>query len=190
MPICSRIGICLKTAPPRKDRTMSEKAITGALTTPCINCPGRSRVRGYGLIRYKGKMWRAHRAAWDAAFGPIPTGLFVCHKCDNRACVNPDHLFLGTPADNSRDMVRKGRSKACGAHRPDVRGRKNGRSRLTIQQVRMIRERSDRTCASIARELGVSRSCIERCRNLKTYTREAAEAARGNTENRQGDCNV
>jgi hypothetical protein len=49
----------------------------------------------------------AHRAAWEVTFGPIPDGLFVCHSCDTPACVRPDHLFLGTLADNNLDMVGK-----------------------------------------------------------------------------------
>lgn len=60
---------------------------------------------GYG--QFKGK--RAHRLSYEAFKGPIPDGLFVCHKCDVPACCNPDHLFVGTASDNSLDMVKKGR---------------------------------------------------------------------------------
>jgi hypothetical protein len=64
---------------------------------------------GYGYLSFNGKKYRAHRAAWEVARGPIPQGLFVCHHCDNRACINIDHLFLGTAKDNTHDMMAKGR---------------------------------------------------------------------------------
>src|SRR4051794_35999147 len=64
---------------------------------------------GYPAIATRFKPMRAHRAAWMVTHGPIQEGLVVCHKCDQPLCINPAHLFLGTPADNTRDMVAKGR---------------------------------------------------------------------------------
>lgn len=76
----------------------------------CRNWTGTKHGRGYGCIGRNYKTILAHRAAWELTFGTIPTGLLVCHHCDNKLCTNPQHLFLGTHADNNRDCIRKGRN--------------------------------------------------------------------------------
>jgi hypothetical protein len=150
---------------------------------PCWSWIGALDSYGYGCILFdytttgKQQKVRAHRLSWILHNGPIDEGLLICHRCDNRACVRPDHLFLGTYADNSRDMVAKGRSatgnrtgtRLYPERRP--RGENNKKAVLTEERVRYIRDqvcggRSDR---SIARELGVTAGTIFSVRTGRTW---------------------
>jgi hypothetical protein len=87
----------------------------------CIEFVGYKDKNGYGIKSYQNKNYRAHRLVYMQTYGEIPEGLFVCHSCDNPSCVNPKHLFLGTPKDNTLDMIQKGRYVR-------MTGQRNGRS--------------------------------------------------------------
>ena len=75
----------------------------------CWIWTGSMSSGGYGQVKIGGKLHRAHRVAWTIFKGPIHDGLMVCHRCDVRDCVNPEHLFLGTAKDNFQDCLKKGR---------------------------------------------------------------------------------
>jgi len=110
----------------------------------CLVWTRATNDNGYGSIAYGGKQWLVHRLAWYAHRGPIPEGYFVCHACDNRACIAIDHLFLGTPQENVTDMLRKGRGR--------------WKSRLNEVQVVDIKRRlaSGEPVSGIARHYGVT----------------------------------
>lgn len=118
---------------------------------------------GYGCV-YDGRAYAAHRYSWLIHFGVIPDGLCVLHRCDVRACVRPDHLWLGTKAENSRDMAGKGRNLG-----PDNAGENHGEAKLTEADVRLIRG-SAASGVALAARLGVSPSLVSLVRRRKAWT--------------------
>lgn len=131
----------------------------------CWNWIGTITKDGYGHIEIDGKVRRAHRVSWEFSYGPIERGLMVLHKCDNRACVRPDHLFLGTNDDNMRDMRLKGRSAPV-AH--DYRGERNPNVRLTTEQAARVKHGNERAC-DLAREFGVPHATVHSIRRGKNW---------------------
>ena len=117
---------------------------------------------------------RAHRFSYELHFGEIPEGMLVCHRCDVKLCVQPKHLFLGTPADNMADMVSKGR--ANGGHGGWwSAGKRPNRCKLTDEQVAEIRRRyTNESSRALAREFGIDPSGIVRVANGRTYPLTAA----------------
>lgn len=94
----------------------------------------RKNKAGYGDIQVNGKHVRAHRLSYEIHNGKIPAGMYVLHSCDDPGCVNPEHLHLGTPADNMREMVERNRNH-------NMRGENNPNAKITEKQVIEIREK-------------------------------------------------
>ena len=119
--------------------------------------------KGYGTLTFNSKPQFAHRLSYKIAFGDIPDGLCVLHKCDTPSCINPNHLFLGTQSENMIDKVKKGRG-ACGS---DFK-----RSSLTDDDIRAIRE-DIRLHRVIAKEYGITRSGVTQIKN-RTHWKHVA----------------
>lgn len=139
---------------------MKERFLSFVSPEPNSGCwlwTGSLMWKGYGNFNSGGGCERAHRVSWKLFVGPIPQGAILCHRCDTPACVNPDHLYAGTPKQNTRDMMVRGRHKTRPHH-----GHQNGNSIFTPEQVKRIRDgwALGRTTGDMAAEYGASRSAI------------------------------
>lgn len=120
---------------------------------------------GYGWFGGPGGPLRAHRMSWLLYRGPIPDGMHVCHKCDVRRCVNPDHLFLGTNSDNVADRVAKGRTRVG-------TGERHGLAKLDatrVVEIRLLRAKGARL-RELAAQFGISKSQASKVCNRQFWT--------------------
>lgn len=118
---------------------------------------------GYGKLTSEQRVQWAHRVSWELANGPVPPGLFVCHRCDNPPCVNPGHLFLGTNQDNMDDMQSKGR---------EARGERMGSAKLTDSDVIDIRTLRGlvKSNAELASWYGIKTKTVGQILRRETWT--------------------
>jgi len=145
-----------------KERLLSH--ITIDQKTGCWNWNRYRMPTGYGQIGTEGsKPEMTHRVSWKLFKGPIPDGLWVLHKCDNPACVNPDHLFLGTHTDNMKDCVKKGRFRANIMY-----GENHPKHKLTVESVLAIRKDA-RPQWRIAKDYGVCEDTIYKVKNRRMW---------------------
>ncbi len=133
----------------------------------CWSWTGGASGSGYGKFKIEGKQVSAHRFSYEHYRNPIPDGLFVCHHCDVKLCVNPLHLFIGTHRDNMRDMIKKGRAIYS-------RGERNGNSKLTLEQVNEIRNLREEKwkLKKIAEKFGVTETSISGICNHHVWTHD------------------
>lgn len=134
-------------------------SVTEAPVDLCWEWKSTSRLQsGYGRITINKKQHLAHRIAWEWAFGPIPDGMLVRHRCDNPPCCNPFHLELGTDQDNYNDMITRGRRVLSSA-----KGERNCKAKLRSEQILQIRqlyESGKESTNTLARKFNVTQSLI------------------------------
>lgn len=181
-------------------RALSEiiERVEGASGDGCWIWPRAQDATGRGRLWLNGKIMLAHRAVWTLRVGPIPDGKILCHHCDNPSCVRPSHIYVGTHADNMRDMKDRRRSMAkrnpalasrlgrnAGLMNTWSRGTENPKAKLTVEQVDAIKGDS-RPTKAVAAEYGVSRTTIQRVRSGALWRTETALRARLATQEQQG----
>lgn len=155
-------GAKMKWAENRKE-TIADRIMRCSIPEPNSGCwiwMAALSKSGHGHLHYR-RQWQggAHRASYEAFCGKIPPGLWVCHRCNTPACVNPEHLYLGTVVENTNDRMKAGTS---------MRGERHHDTPFTEKDVIAIRQ-SPESGASLARRLGVSRQAINKIKARKTW---------------------
>ncbi len=132
--------------------------------TSCIEFTGYKTAFGHGQQRYEGRTQYAHRVVWQKHNGSIPSGVIIRHSCDNPACVNVDHLEIGTHADNVNDCIKRGRSRA-------LRGEQAGRAILTEKDVLAVRAMIEEgyTVVECARLFNIANSTASAIKHRKSW---------------------
>lgn len=133
----------------------------------CWEWTGAKYYNGYGQFYKRPNKITAHRYSYELKYGEAPKELKVCHKCDNRSCVNPEHLFLGTQKDNIQDMIKKGRR----VHSPRI-GEANGMAKITLEQVKQIRKTYKKekiSAKNLGLKYGISESQVLRIINNQSW---------------------
>lgn len=133
-------------------------------TGDCWLWLGSNNGVGYGQIRLCGTLKYAHRISYELKYGPVPSGLYVLHKCDTPSCINPDHLFIGRQVDNVKDMITKGRDN-------HARGSRIYLAKLTEENIVEIRKlfTTGLTQQKIADLYNVSDTAISDIFNHRTW---------------------
>ncbi len=173
-----RVRFCSRTCSVNQNGTPEERFWNRCKQVgECLEWQGK-RQRGYGAVKINGKTYKTHRFAWMLTYGEIPTGLLVCHHCDNPPCCRPDHLFLGTFLDNNRDAIAKKRN-AFGDRNgqrkhPDMtpRGEQSKCAKLTEEKVRDIFNEflaNHPTVVFLSRKHGISQSQIRNIVKRRTW---------------------
>ena len=127
---------------------------------------GNHDKNGYGIFMHgRGKQLRAHRVSFEFHHGGLNAEMLVCHSCDNPSCINPNHLFMGTPKDNTQDMIKKGR-------RANQKGSKHPSAKLNEDQICLIKNQrsSGKTLKDIASQFNVSFQAISSICKGKSWT--------------------
>jgi len=147
--------------------TLAERLDRHSMPEPnsgCVLWTGYCNQDGYGKLRIHKIQRPVHRLAWEVASGPIPAGFCVCHRCDVPSCINLDHLFLGTHADNMADRDRKKRGGEA-----KRRAERNGKAKLTKAKVRTIRA-DKRVSRLIALEMGLCTETVARVKRRDIWS--------------------